>query len=61
MSKYIHGFDTNTNFDEYVYSENYEEPFVSLTKYNENVDYNYTYKSKQEYFTLEAVTSGTLY
>lgn len=64
MPKYLHLFDTDTEFNNYIENE-YVEPFVSLTKKNNSnvvinrVDYNqkdYT----TEYFTIKALADGKI-
>jgi len=64
MTKYLHLFDTDTEFNNYIENE-YVEPFVSLTKKNNSnvvinrVDYNqkdYT----TEYFTIKALADGKI-
>lgn len=58
MSQYLHLFDTVSAFTEAYNGEAYEEPWVSLTTANGEVNYNkdYTYV----YFTLEILTDGEL-
>ena len=42
MVKYIHYFSLKTNFEAKYYSDQYLEPWVSLTDENNKVNYNKT-------------------
>ena len=41
MAKYIHRFNTTQEFENAYNGDKYIEPWVSYTRENEQVDYNY--------------------
>ena len=58
--KYLHGFQQEAQFDAEYYDDNkYFEPWVSLTKEIERVNYNK--KQAGEYLSFEILTAGELY
>lgn len=61
MGKYMHYFQTESEFNQ-ERSENYIEPWVSLTGENDRVDYNKTEDERllETPFTIEALGSGDI-
>ena len=54
---YIHCFDDNASFEEQYNGEEYKEPWVSLTKENNKVNYS---KKKYEPLTFNILSDGNI-
>ena len=60
--RYVHLFETVSDFNAAYKGEDYHEPWVSYVKENERVDYNKVEERdySKEYLTIEALESGNI-